>query len=275
MLSLQIKNRLLSILREDIAAGDITSSLLSGKKCAGEVICNANAILAGAEEATYLFRANGIKVKSLRKDGAKLGNKSKVMVVEGNNKKILAVERTAMNILGRMGGVATICNEAKKIAGKRVELLLTRKTMPGLNLFDKKACKLGGVSRHRLNLSEMFLIKNNHLEFDSITNLVKMAKKRIGKAKIKKVEVEAMNLRQAIEAAEAGADIIMLDNFSVLQAKEAIKEIGKRSRAKIELSGGIRLNNLKSYVKLRPDFISMGQLTKEATMVDFHLKVKK
>jgi len=130
----------------------------------------------------------------------------------------LSVERTALNFLGRMSEVATTCAEAKKIAGSKVTVALTRKTMPGFNIFDKKAAKIAGIWPHRINLNDAILLKENHLDFfDSPSDAVKAAKKKAGKAKF--IEIEVESLADALDAAKAKPDIIMLDNFSPAKAK--------------------------------------------------------
>lgn len=265
-----MKKKLKAFLVDDAATRDITASLLPEERCRADIVIEEDAVVAGLEEAAFVFKVGGCRVKVLRKDGSRLKKMTKVLSVFGSNRKIVSAERTALNLLGRMSGVATNCAKAKRIAGNRVKIFLTRKTMPGFNLFDKKACTTVGVYPHRVDLSEMIILKPTHLRFfKSITEAVKKAQKKKSKAKIKKVEVEVGNLGEAIEAVEAGADWIMLDNFSAKNAKRAIREIRKRSNALIECSGGIDLNNLKEYVRLKPDIISMGALTKNAKWIDF------
>lgn len=148
--------------------------------------------------------------------------------------------------------------------------------MPGFNEFDKKACMHGGAFSHRKNLEEMILIKDNHLEFESIKSLLQKARKAKNMTKSRKVEIEVENTKQAVIAAENGADIIMLDNFSPANAKKTINEIKKiNKKIIVELSGGISLNNLKKYTSLGAAIISMGSLTKDAKMIDFSMSIKK
>jgi nicotinate-nucleotide pyrophosphorylase (carboxylating) len=149
--------------------------------------------------------------------------------------------------------------------------------MPGLNDFDKKACLFAGVFPHRKNLNEMILLKSNHLIFfDKIEDAFDLAKNASKKTKAKLFEIEVKNLEDALKIASLKADWIMLDNFSLEDAKEAIRKIREISpKTIIECSGGINLNNLKDYVYLGPDIISMGCLTKDARMIDFSLRVKK
>ena len=272
MLFAPAKKKLKQFLADDVGAGDRTSALLPEKKCRAIITANENCVLAGAEEAAWLFSFQGCRVKQLKKDGAILRKGSKVLKLDGVNRKILSAERTSLNVLGRMSGVATICSKAAAIAGENTKVFLTRKTMPGFNEFDKKACTFGGVFPHRKNLEEMILLKENHLAFGSIQELI--AKAREKKRKGEKIEVEVRTARQAVEAAKNNADIVMLDNFSMKSTGKAIRKVKEiNQKAVVELSGGITLKNLHSYVKLKPEMISMGQLTKEAKTIDFSLEV--
>ena len=273
MPSNEMKKEVIRILGADINKGDVTSALLPAKKCKAIIKINEDSIIAGVEEAKFLFESKGCKVKALAKDGQTAKKRKAILEIEGNNKKILETERTALNILGRMSGVANICNETKKsIPNFRGKLALTRKTMPGFNLFDKKAAKIAGIYPHRINLNDMVLIKENHLEFLNIADALKNAKKN---SKGKKVEIEVKNLKEALEAAKWNPDYIMLDNFNLRNARKTIEELRKKFSGKIELSGGINLKNLQEYAELQPDLISSGFLTKNAKMVDFSLDIKK
>ena len=276
MLSQKMRQKLLQAAREDIGGLDISSSLLREQKAFAKITANENCVLAGIEEAKFLFSAFGVKTVSAKKDGSSVKKGETVLRVFGSNKKILSVERTALNFLGRMSGVAAICARAKKIAGSKTKIFLTRKTMPLLNEFDKKACVFGGVFSHRKNLRESFLIKDNHLEFGSVEELLKKAILQKKNFSAKEVEIEAQNLKQAMIAADCGADVVLLDNFSAKNAKIAIGKIRKTNKkVEIELSGGINLKNLKRYVSLGACRVSMGELTKSAPMVDFSLEFGK
>jgi nicotinate-nucleotide pyrophosphorylase (carboxylating) len=271
MLSNSMKQKLLDAVREDIAGKDVTSSLLKPEKCKAIIIAKSSGIIAGLEEITFLFKSRKINVKSFIKEGQKINKNQKIMELTGINNYILVIERTALNVLGRMSGVATLAKKLKKKSV--VPISATRKTLPGFNEFDKKACEIAGILPHRKNLNEMVLLKENHLIFfNSVSEAIKKAKK-IYRGK-KKIEIETINLKQAKEAVKYNPDIIMLDNFSVKNAKKAIKEIKKlNKKTKIELSGGITLKNLHKYSLLKPDFISLGEITKNAVQVDFSLKV--
>ncbi len=273
MLSDEMKKKLISFVKEDIAGKDITTELIKEKKCIAAIKLKEKAVVSGLEEAKFLFEFFGIKTKVIAKNG-KTYNKGKILMqLEGNNKKILSAERTALNILGRMSGIASLSVKAQKIAGK-TKIMLTRKTASGLNEFDKKAAIEAKVLPHRKNLNTAFLIKENHLKFNSIPELIRKAKKENKKSKKNKViEVEVKNLKELKTALKEKPDVIMLDNFSVKNAGKAIKEIRKKKGIKTEISGNINFSNLKKYSSLKPDFISMGFLTHSTKGINLSLLV--
>ncbi len=274
MLNAEMKRKLLTILRDDIGRGDVTSALLPPRLCEAVVIAKKSCVVAGLEEAKFLFKHEGVKVTALLKDGDLARKNATVLRLHGSNRKMFSAERTVLNVLGRMSGVATACLAAKKIAKGWVTIALTRKTAPGFNLIDKKAGSLVGVWPHRINLNSFVLLKDNHLPFfASSSEAILAAKKRHGPGM--KVEVEVESLQQALDAVKARPSIIMLDNFSPQRVKRVVKELRKVFSGKIELSGGISLHNLHSYVKARPDIISMGSLTHVPDWPDFSLRVEK
>lgn len=275
MLPPSMQHRLLSFLEDDISVSDITSSVVPERRCRATIKIKENAVLAGLEEAAFLFEKRGCeaKVPVGAKDGAHAKAGTVVLEISGMNRAVLETERTALNILGRMSGVATACAEAAKIA-KPCRVALTRKIMPGMNAFERKAAMLGSADTHRFGLADMVLIKSNHLVFfGSIGEAVKAAKQKTSFSK--KIEIEVRTRAEALEAARAEPDIIMLDNFSAAEAKAAITEIKKiNPRVLVEFSGGINMKNLADYAALKPDVISMGALTKNAPSVDFSLSIK-
>lgn len=269
-----MERKLIEILKEDIGKGDVTSSLIPEKTCKAIIKINENSLVSGIEENTFLFKTKGCKVKAFVRDG-QLANKGKIiMEIEGKNRVILETERTALNILGRMSGVSNICYLTRKSLPEfKGEFALTRKTMPGFNLFDKKAAKTAGINPHRINLNDMILIKENHLEFfKTITDALVKAKEN---SDGRKIEIEVRNQKEAFEAAKLNPNRIMLDNFNLKNAKKTIKELRRIYTGEIEISGGINLKNLKGYAKLQPDLISLGFLTKNARTIDFSLDIKK
>ncbi len=274
MLSKEMKKKLLAILREDIGRGDVTSAVLPLRQCRARVVAKEPCVVAGLEEAKFLFRQKGVKPKAIVKDGGRARKDATILRLSGRNRSIFSVERSALNVLGRMSEVASTCAEAKKIVGKGITLALTRKTMPGFNLFDKKAALIGGVWPHRINLNSFVLLKENHLHFfGSPFDAVAAAKKKHGRKM--KVEVEVESLLQALNAARAKPEIIMLDNFSLKKVLPAVKALRKVFSGKIELSGGITMKNLRAFARARPDIISMGSLTYSTKWHDFSLLLEK
>jgi nicotinate-nucleotide pyrophosphorylase (carboxylating) len=273
---LDVRKALSAFLREDIGTGDITSdsTIPADKNAKAEIICKSDAVVCGLEEAAIVFEMCGCSAKALVKDGAKTKKGRRVMVISGSARGILRGERVALNLIMRMSGIAT---ETRALAekAKPVKVAATRKTAPGLRYFDKKAVMLGGGLAHRMRLDDMVLIKDNHIVLaGSPEECVRMAKKSVGTAI--KVECEAKNEKEAIAAIGAGADIVMLDNFTPAQAAKTIKQItklGLRKKATIEISGGVNHENIKKYAKTRPDYISMGYITHSPRAADFSLEI--
>lgn len=275
MLSKKMKQKLISFVKEDIAGKDITTSLVTERKCNAAIKIKEKAVVSGLEEAKFLFQKFGVKVKVLAKNGREYKTGKVLMKLNGSNKKILSVERTALNILSRMSGIATLAKKAQK--NSKAKIMLTRKTCPGFSEFDKKAGIDAGILSHRKNLNTAFLIKENHLKFNSISELIEKAKKvnflrKSLNKKRKVIEVEVRNLNEVREAIKAKTDVIMLDNFSLKNARKAVKEI-RKTKIKIELSGNINFSNLKKYSSLKADFISMGLLTHSVKGINLSLLV--
>ncbi len=274
MLTNKLKKKLLSLLKEDLGKGDVTSAVIPLRPCKAKIIVREAGLVAGLEEAKFLFKQKGVKSKAFVKDGGRARKGQTVLELSGGNRNIFSVERTALNVLGRMSEVASTCAEAKKLVGKDVTLALTRKTMPGFNLFDKKAALVGGIWPHRINLNSFVLLKENHLRFfDSAFDAVLVARKRHGRKM--KVEVEVETLLQAFNAARANPDVIMLDNFSPKKALASVKALRKDFSGEIELSGGITTENLRAFASAKPDIISMGSLTYSTKWRDFSLLLEK
>lgn len=274
MLSENLKKRLVLYLEDDHWKSDATARVTPEKTATAVIKANEPATLAGLEEALFLFAHAGLTVQSRKKDGDLVHSGDVVLQATGSNRFILSVERTALNVLSRMSGVATLCSLAQGIAGKDTTLALTRKTVPGFNAFDKKAAEIAGIWHHRLHLEDAVLIKENHLEFfESPAAAVLAARKAHGAhlgAKI--VEVEVQDLDQLKSAVSQKPDMVLLDNFTLSSAHAAVTWCRTHAPdVKIELSGGIRLSNLAAFATLQPDYISLGLLTKEARTVDFSL----
>ncbi|HIH09120.1 MAG TPA: carboxylating nicotinate-nucleotide diphosphorylase [Candidatus Diapherotrites archaeon] len=272
MIPPDVKGQLVRYFEEDLGRGDITARITPRKTCTATITANEKCTIAGIEEIGFLLGHFGLKVKRLAKDGKEIRPKTAVMQIYGDNRKILSLERVCLNILGRMSGVATLCTRAKRRIGKSaVMLAVTRKTAPGFQLLDKKAAQVAGLWTHRKDLSEMILLKDNHLKFFPTALDAAKAAARTGK----KFEIEAENEWQAISAALEKPDILMLDNFSPKRARKAVAYLRKLGfNGKIELSGGITIANLNNYTKIGADIISMGELTRKAHILDFYLDVE-
>ncbi len=274
MIPAREKKKLILAVREDVGKGDSTSSVTPLKKCTASVYSKQDCLLAGAEEAVFLFNHFKVDARLLKKDGAKVKKGEKIIALSGNNHSILKLERTAMNFLGRMSGVASSASLAQSKLGKKTRVALTRKTAPLLNYFDKKAAVIAGVWPHRENLSDGVLFKENHLLFfDSPAQAIEKARKKFGRKK-KFIEVEVSSIEEALEAATAKPDIIMLDNFSLAEIKKAIPLIKKECNAKIEISGGVTMKNISKYNGVEADIVSMGSLTHSVNGIDFSLLVE-
>lgn len=273
-----LRNALVEFLKEDIGRGDITSAILPDVKAKAEIICKERAVVAGLKEACILFELVKCKAKNLVREGSFVKPNTPIITVTGNAKAILSAERTALNILMRMSGIATetrrFVDEVQKI-NHNVRIACTRKTSPGFRIFDKRAVKVGGGDMHRMRLDEMVLIKDNHLAITgSIEKAIKTAR-AIHRTR-SKIEVEVGSLDEAIEAIEAGADIIMLDNLTPKQVRsvvDALKKKGLRKKVMIEVSGGVTHKNVKQYASADIDMISIGSLTHSVKAVDMSLAI--
>ena len=278
---LELRDSLISFLQEDVGTGDITSEsiLPSGLSARAQIICKSDksSIVAGLEEARILFDICNCRIHTLVRDGSRVENGNIVMNVSGRALDIFKAERTALNLIMRMSGIATETRKLVDMVGKvnrSIKVACTRKTAPGLRSFDKKAVVLGGGITHRRKLDEMILIKDNHLVLvRSIEQAIGQARKKIDGSLL--LECEVKNLAETICAINAGSDIVMLDNFTLKQAKAAmaaIKKMGVRKRIKVEISGRIGPQNITDYAKLQPDIISLGYLTHSSKAIDFSLE---
>ncbi len=271
MLTDDMKRRLIAFLDDDRWQHDVTSQVTPEKTATAVIKANEPACLAGVEEVLFLFSHAGLTVQARKKDGDAVHVGDIILQATGSNRAILSVERTALNVLGRMSGVATLCRHTQGMAGKNTTIALTRKTVPGFNAFDKKAAAVAGIWPHRLHLEEAVLIKENHLAFfASVADAVNAARKAY--AATKTIEVEVQNLDELKSAVSARPDMVLLDNFSLSRAEEAVSWCRQKAPdVKIELSGGIRLSNVAAFAALQPDYISLGALTKDAHTADFSL----
>jgi nicotinate-nucleotide pyrophosphorylase (carboxylating) len=265
-------------LAEDVGPGDITTRAVIGKgeRARAMVRAKENGVLCGQAIATEVFRQLDARVKYNAKvrDGA-LVKKGKVLaVVSGPAKAILTGERTALNFLQHLSGIATLARKFKVQSSKvksKVQILDTRKTIPGLRVLEKYAVKCGGGVNHRMGLHDAVLIKDNHIK---IAGGIGEAVARIQGpgSRVKKIEVEAKTIAQVRQALAAGVGRVLLDNMSVKALRQAVK-LCKKAKVKTEASGGVNLNNVRAIARTGVDYISVGALTHSAPALDISLKV--
>ncbi|HJT85815.1 MAG TPA: carboxylating nicotinate-nucleotide diphosphorylase [Nitrososphaeraceae archaeon] len=279
---INLRKSLLYFLKEDIGIEDVTSNNLlnSNKIFDAEIVYKSDliGILCGIEEIQILFEICDCEIIYCKSDGMKILSNEKIMQIRGKAKNILKAERVALNLLMRLSGIATMTRRFVDLVNQidsSISIASTRKTVPGLRVLDKKAVVIGGGISHRIRLDDMVMIKDNHIIVDtSIQNIMSSIRSKIGFTKI--IECEVKNQSEALQAIESEANIIMLDNFSLGDAQETISKIihlGYRDRIKIEISGGINLQNVVDYAKLKPDIISIGFLTHSSPALDFSLKI--
>ena len=269
------KRELKRFLDEDIGKGDITSKLLQKKKIIARIITREETIVAGIKFGKDVFALKKCKTKIMKKDGEIAKANQPILEISGNARDVLTCERTALNILSRMCGIATQTNnlrEQVRKTGSKSKVFATRKTAPGLRFFDKEAVKIGGGEKHRMDLNEMIMIKDNHLAVEkSIEKIFRKAKKTR-----EKIEIEVETQRDAILCARLGADIIMLDNFSPEQIKKTIKKLTElkiRNKVTLEASGRINSRNIMKYARTNVDMISVGSITNSVVGIDLSLEI--
>lgn len=261
-------------LREDISSEDVTTNAIMRDAQAGraDLICKQDGIIAGLDVFKRVFELldDTAKVTFFVKDGDAVEKGQKLAVVEGDIRALLSGERTALNYLQRMSGIATYTNSvAKLLEGSNTKLLDTRKTTPNMRIFEKYAVKVGGGQNHRYNLSDGILIKDNHIgAAGGVKKAIEMAREYA--PFVRKIEVEVENLDMLKEALEAGADIIMLDNMTPEEMKEAVKLT--KGKAQTECSGNVTRENIKNILDIGVDFVSSGALTHSAPIMDLSLK---
>lgn len=261
-------------LEEDIHSEDVTTNAVMPEYKKGEVqlICKEDGIIAGLQifERVFTLLDPKTKIDFDVKDGEPVKKGQHLATVTGDIRVLLSGERTALNYLQRLSGIATYTNTvARMLEGTKTTLLDTRKTTPCMRIFEKYAVKIGGGSNHRYNLSDGVLLKDNHIDAaGGVKEAVEAAKAYA--PFVRKIEVETENLDMVKEAVEAGADIIMLDNMTPEQMKEAIRIID--GRAKTECSGNMTKENIKTITELGVDYVSSGALTHSAPILDISLK---
>jgi nicotinate-nucleotide pyrophosphorylase (carboxylating) len=261
-------------IEEDLGYNDVSCTIVPDCKVRAEVVSNEEGIVAGLAEATQLFEYFEVFALTDLAEGSAIKKGDSIFTLEGGARSILRAERLALNFLGRMSGIATLTRKYVDRANG-VRIASTRKTTPGFRKFEKKAVIAGGGDPHRFNLSDMVLIKDNHLAVLGLEKALKSAKDVASFTQ--KIEVEVEDTDSAIRAAKLGADIIMFDNMAADEIEKSIKKLeekGLRQGLILEASGGISMDNLGDYAKTGVDVISIGALTHSSRWLDISLKIK-
>ena len=267
-----IKNTVKQALTEDLyPSGDITSDLIKNDKVIKvKLISNEDAVIGGLRFAKYAFVLIDSKIKFIvkKKDGSFVKKNSLIATIEGKAQNILIAERVALNFLSHISGIATKTNQFIKLAGKKCKICCTRKTIPNLRVIQKYAVKLGGGTNHRFNLSDEFLIKDNHIASSNLRELVSLA---IKNKKGKKITVEVDNLKQLKKIMGLKFNTVLFDNMSIKNLKAGIKLAKKYYET--EASGNINLKTVKSVAATGVNRISVGSITHSALAVDLKLEI--
>ena len=267
-----IKDRVKLALTEDLYPyGDITSNLINNNKIIeAKIISNQKAVVAGLLFVKHSFKQVDKKIKFIlkKKDGSTVKKNSVIAVIKGKANSIMIAERVALNFLSHISGIATKTNQFVKLAGKKCKICCTRKTLPNYRVIQKYAVKLGGGTNHRFNLSDEFLIKDNHIASSDLKELVSLA---IKNKKGKKITVEVDNLKQLKKIIGLKFNTILFDNMSIKNLRAGVKLVKKYYET--EASGNINLKTVKSVAATGVDRISIGSITHSAPAIDFKLEI--
>ena len=267
-----IKDRVKLALTEDLYPyGDITSNLINNNKIIeAKIISNQKAVVAGLLFVKQSFKQVDKKIKFIlkKKDGSTVKKNSVIAVIKGKANSIMIAERVALNFLSHISGIATKTNQFVKLAGKKCKICCTRKTLPNYRVIQKYAVKLGGGTNHRFNLSDEFLIKDNHIASSNLEELVSLA---IKNKKGKKITVEVDNLKQLKKIIGLKFNTILFDNMSIKNLRAGVKLVKKYYET--EASGNINLQTVKSVAMTGVDRISIGSITHSAPAIDFKLEI--
>jgi len=259
-------------LNEDLYPnGDITSNLINNNRVIkAKIISNENALVAGIEFAkqTFLLIDKKIKFKILKKDGSIVKKHNLIAIIEGKAKNILLAERVALNFLSHLSGIATKTNHFVKIVKGKSKICCTRKTIPNMRLIQKYAVKVGGGTNHRFNLSDEYLIKDNHIVSSNIKEVVSKA---IQNKKGRKITVEVDNINQLKEIIGLKFDTVLLDNMSIQNLKKSMKIINNKYET--EASGNVNSKNIKKISSTKVNRISIGSLTHSVRAIDYKLEI--
>ena len=267
-----IKDRVKLALTEDLYPyGDITSNLINNNKIIeAKIISNQKAVVAGLLFVKQSFKQVDKKIKFIlkKKDGSTVKKNSVIAVIKGKANSIMIAERVALNFLSHISGIATKTNQFVKLAGKKCKICCTRKTLPNYRVIQKYAVKLGGGTNHRFNLSDEFLIKDNHIASSDLKELVSLA---IKNKKGKKITVEVDNLKQLKKIIGLKFNTILFDNMSIKNLRAGVKLVKKYYET--EASGNINLKTVKSVALTGVNRISIGSITHSAPAIDFKLEI--
>ena len=267
-----IKDRVKLALTEDLYPyGDITSNLINNNKIIeAKIISNQKAVVAGLLFVKHSFKQVDKKIKFIlkKKDGSTVKKNSVIAVIKGKANSIMIAERVALNFLSHISGIATKTNQFVKLAGKKCKICCTRKTLPNYRVIQKYAVKLGGGTNHRFNLSDEFLIKDNHIASSDLKELISLA---IKNKKGKKITVEVDDLKQLKRIIGLKFNTILFDNMSIKNLKAGVKLVKKYYET--EASGNINLKTVKSVAMTGVDRISIGSITHSAPAIDFKLEI--
>lgn len=277
-----IEKKLREFLEEDCNFSDVSASCIpEDANLSAKIVSKSKGYVSGLEELKILYNILNVSTKFLKKDGQEIMKGDVIVELKGNARDILLGERIGLNLITHMSSITTTVKKFVKIiedSGKNVKIACTRKTLPGLRIFEKKAVSLGGAlaDTHRFSLSDMILLKKTHLKYydGNIKELLRETKKEASFTK--KIEIEIEKVEDVIIAAENGADIIMLDNMNPDQVNDAIKilkENNLREKVIVEVSGGITQENIVDYIISEPDVISSGEITQYQTeRIDLSLR---
>lgn len=277
-----MRQDLAKLVYDDIGFEDITTRALipPGLKVKGQIIAKEGGVIAGVDLAVAIFTEFEVETDVMVLDGDNIGNGQIIMEISGDPRSILSVERTVLNLMMRMSGIATLTrNIIEMVHSENPNVLVagTRKTTPGLQFFEKNAIRSGGGDTHRYRLDDSVLIKDNHLALvGGVEEAISLARKYVSFTK--KIEIEVETLEEAIIAARAGVDIVMLDNMDPIKVSDVIEALeGENLRDKIivEVSGGINVDNIVQYANTGVDVISTGYITHSARSLDLSLDLEK
>ena len=261
-------------LAEDLGWGDVTTEATvdADLRARGEIIAKCDCVIAGLDLAAETFRQldPAVVFTVLKADGSRCAHGDVVAEVRGAAGAMLTAERTALNLLQRLSGIATLAQRFVAAAAGRITILDTRKTTPTLRALEKYAVRAGGASNHRSGLDDAILIKDNHIR---LAGGVARAMERMRAARHElPIEIEAQSLEQVDEAIAAGADIILIDNLPIEEVREAVRRIARR--AKVEISGGVTLERIPELASTGADYVSVGALTHSAPAVDLSFELE-